>query len=87
MVLPRHRKVILVHGCFWHGHRACKRGRQPSSNTQFWKVKLAANLERDRRVISSLVASGWRVLVVWGCEISNPYFLESRLRRFLSHDA
>lgn len=70
IVLPKHRTVIFVHGCFWHGHE-CPRGKLPSSNTEFWRSKIARNRDRDHAAERELEAAGWRVLVVWGCETSS----------------
>lgn len=79
---PR-RKVVFVHGCFWHGHD-CARGRRPSSNTDFWNGKLSRNAERDARNLDLLAANGWSALVVWECEIKDRDVLTGRLVRFLS---
>jgi DNA mismatch endonuclease (patch repair protein) len=70
IVLPRHRIVVFVHGCFWHGHD-CPRGRRPSSNVAFWTAKLDRNLARDREARRKLEAAGWRVLTVWECGVDN----------------
>ena len=68
LVLPAHRTVIFVHGCFWHQHR-CRRGRRaPQTNRAYWEAKLARNKRRDRRVRDQLRRLGWRVLIVWECE-------------------
>jgi DNA mismatch endonuclease (patch repair protein) len=73
VVLPKHRLAILVHGCFWHGCPACDRGlRQPKTNVAFWTAKLAANKDRDIRIVAALEASGWRVAVLWECDIRTP---------------
>ncbi len=82
MVFSRHRKVIFVHGCFWHGHR-CRYGRPPQSNLQYWLPKLDANKKRDMRVRRQLVRLGWQVLVVWQCQLKSPKVVEKRLRDFL----
>ncbi len=67
IVLPRHQKVIFVHGCFWHMHR-CRYGRVvPKTNAEFWQKKRCSNVERDRRNQRSLRQSGWHVLVIWEC--------------------
>jgi DNA mismatch endonuclease (patch repair protein) len=82
---PR-RKVIFVHGCFWHGHDdpACVDGRrQPKSNLDYWLPKLARNKERDATNEAKLLALGWAVLVIWECETSNRQQLRRRVRRFL----
>lgn len=69
LVLPRHRAVVFVHGCFWHRHAGCKVASTPKSNTEFWISKFARNIERDRRVVRELTAMGWRVFTVWECEL------------------
>src|SRR5262245_36149204 len=68
LVFPGRRKIIFVHGCFWHGH-GCHYGRPPKSNLDFWLPKLARNKERDEAAIAALKELGWEVLVVWQCEI------------------
>ena len=86
LVLPRHRKVIFVHGCFWHGHEGCARSRRPSSNVSFWSRKLDGNIARDARLERELKLADWRVLIVWECETWEPGKLGRRLRRFLGKD-
>jgi DNA mismatch endonuclease (patch repair protein) len=71
IVLPRYRAVILVHGCFWHGHD-CPLFRLPATRRDFWETKIAANKDRDARNNAALVAAGWRVLVVWECALKGP---------------
>jgi len=66
LVFPARRKVIFVHGCFWHRH-TCGRGYSPAKNVDFWAAKLEANAIRDRRHIEALIALNWSVLVVWEC--------------------
>ena len=68
IVLPRHKKVVMVHGCFWHGHEGCRRGTPPSSNKEFWFGKISKNRKRDRDVLEQLEMLGWSVLTVWECE-------------------
>jgi len=68
IVLVRHRKIIFVHGCFWHGHRGCRRSQRPSSNRGFWNKKLSGNIERDKKHIRTLRRLGWRTLVIWECQ-------------------
>lgn len=83
LVFPRLGKVILVHGCFWHGHR-CKEGRRrPKSNEGYWLPKIAANKARDARVRRRLRRLGWEVLVVWECHLKNPRAVEERVAGFL----
>jgi DNA mismatch endonuclease (patch repair protein) len=83
LVFPSKKKVILVHGCFWHQH-ACPLGRkQPKSNRDYWLPKLARNVARDSQVQSDLASLGWKALVVWECETSDPLLLSERIEAFL----
>lgn len=84
MVLARHRKVIFIHGCFWHGHEGCKRAARPASNVEFWNAKIDKNLERDRRSLAELKRLGWKILVVWECETKNIANLSEILSNFLN---
>jgi DNA mismatch endonuclease, patch repair protein len=68
LVFPRYRAVILVHGCFWHGH-GCPLSKMPATRPDFWATKIGRNRDRDRRVLEGLYASGWRTLVVWECAL------------------
>jgi DNA mismatch endonuclease, patch repair protein len=83
IVLPRHRKVIFVHGCFWHGHRGCPRSKRPTTNRPFWNRKLDGNLARDKRFRAELSRLGWKVLVIWQCETKVSDIVRKRLERFL----
>lgn len=69
IVLPKYRTVIFVNGCFWHAHEGCKYFVWPKNNAEFWKNKISGNVERDRRNIELLTASGWHVIIVWECEL------------------
>jgi DNA mismatch endonuclease (patch repair protein) len=71
IVLARHRAVVLVHGCFWHGH-GCHLFRWPKSRKKFWKEKILRNRARDTEVRSALAAAGWRMLVIWECALKGP---------------
>jgi DNA mismatch endonuclease (patch repair protein) len=84
IVFPSLRKAILVHGCFWHGHVRCRRSAQPASNGAFWAKKLAGNVARDHRVIRQLRHRGWKILVVWQCQLADLDRLRARLVKFLS---
>lgn len=83
VVLPRHRKIVLVHGCFWHGHEECKRATRPANNASTWAAKIEGNRRRDQRNLDALSALGWDVLVVWECEVRDATRLKERLRCFL----
>ena len=81
IVLSKHRTVVLVHGCFWHGHSCAKGKTMPTSNFRFWVSKIQGNRARDKCVRSALRAAGWHVEVVWECEISSVKAMSSRLER------
>lgn len=82
LVLPRHDKLIFVHGCYWHMHR-CRYGRVvPKTNTQFWQTKRQGNVDRDRRNLRKLRREGWTVLVLWECWTRDVVKLQSRLDAF-----
>ena len=83
LVLPRHRKVIFVHGCFWHAHGCRIGGHTPATHKKFWKTKFANNVRRDREALRRLWRAGWRTLVVWECETRDPERLRSVLTAFL----
>src|SRR5208283_2172112 len=83
LVFPSKRKVIFVHGCFWHQHRGCIDGRTPKSNTPYWLPKLANNKERDRKNRSRLARLGWECLVIWDCQTEDGKKLEQQLRALL----
>lgn len=82
LVFAPRRRVIFVHGCFWHGH-GCPRGRLPTSRVEYWSKKIDNNRARDDRNLSDLKAMGWATCVVWQCETSDPDTLKERLVRFL----
>lgn len=69
IVLPKHNTIIFVNGCFWHYHEDCREGRIPDTNSKSWKEKLSKNVERDEKHQKSCNELGWKVLVVWECEI------------------
>lgn len=85
LVFPGRRKVIFVHGCFWHRHPdpACKLARLPKSKHDFWVPKLERNRERDEDNERQLHALGWDVLSVWECQLSRPEELRARIQEFL----
>ena len=83
IVLPRLRKVILVHGCFWHQHRGCSRARRPRTNTEFWNTKLDRNVARDLENYADLEFLSWSYLVIWECETRQTERLVRRLMEFL----
>jgi DNA mismatch endonuclease (patch repair protein) len=83
LVFPSRKKVIFVHGCFWHGH-GCPKGRLPNSRLDYWGPKIAANKERDERTVNELERAGWHCFVVWQCETSKDIDLTvARIVAFL----
>lgn len=71
IVFPRYKAVVFVHGCFWHRHSSCSIATTPKSNTEFWVEKFEKNVARDDRVTGLLHSAGWRVFVVWECEVAS----------------
>lgn len=85
LVFPGRRSVIFVHGCFWHQHPdpECRDARPPRSRTEYWGPKLQRNVERDAENVARLEAMGWRVLVLWECELKDRNVVADQLRSFL----
>lgn len=86
LVFPKWGAAVFVHGCFWHQHKNCRIANVPGSNTAFWQAKFQANKRRDARAIRALRAAGWRVAVVWECQLSGARRIGvtvARVRRFL----
>jgi DNA mismatch endonuclease, patch repair protein len=90
LVLPKYKAVILVHGCFWHGHQ-CHLFKVPRTRQEFWLTKIGANCKRDERDIRTLIGLGWRVMVIWECSLKGKYrlnlaTLSSRVTDWLRSD-
>ena len=83
LVFPSMRKVIFVHGCFWHRHMGCVRTTSPATRRQYWSDKFAANMKRDRANQRKLRTCGWEVLVIWECQTFDIDNLTRRLTKFL----
>lgn len=84
LAFPGKRKVIFVHGCFWHGHRGCSKGRLPKSNLNVWGPKIKKNRLRDRKNVEAIKSLGWDCLIVWQCELKETSLLVSKIDRFLN---
>lgn len=69
LVFPKYRAVVLVHGCFWHRHEDCRFATTPASNAAFWQEKFTSNMQRDAKVKQQLENLGWRVFIVWACNL------------------
>ena len=79
-VLTKYHAVIFVNGCFWHRHEGCKRATTPKTNTEYWNAKFQKNIERDKAAYQELQEKGWRVFVIWECELKKKV-AEDRLSR------
>jgi DNA mismatch endonuclease, patch repair protein len=84
LVFPRLRRVIFVHGCFWHGHDCTRGARMPKANQAYWQSKICRNSLRDAKSIAALQSEGWRVATIWECELKDMGRVRTRLARFLS---
>lgn len=83
ITLSKHKKVIFVHGCFWHGHDNCPQSKRPGTNVKFWNKKIDGNIERDKKNIERLEDLGWKTLILWTCEIKNHDVLKRKLISFM----
>lgn len=84
LTFPRLKKIIFIHGCFWHGHD-CQRGaREPKENADYWRQKIKRNRERDAKIQETLRTMGWSILVLWECQLKNREALGHKLTQFLS---
>ena len=84
ITLPKFKKVIFVHGCFWHGHENCKRSKRPTTNREFWNEKLNKNIHRDKKNTEELHDKGWETLIIWTCETKDREHLKQKLEDFLA---
>ncbi len=84
LVFPSRRKVVFVHGCFWHRHAQCKYASSPKTRVAYWQAKFFANVARDRRTRRELKNLGWTQMTVWQCELKKPEKLTERLDDFLA---
>jgi DNA mismatch endonuclease (patch repair protein) len=80
IVFTKKRKIIFVHGCFWHSHLDCRESHVPKTNLGYWGPKLSRNSERDRKNVAALEAQGWEVLILWECQLADRLLAERILR-------
>lgn len=85
IILPKHRVVIFVHGCFWHRHPGCKYAYTPKSRQAFWNEKFEINQKRHKKVTEELEKLGWKTFVIWECEAAKPYQLHDRIVDYLGN--
>ena len=83
IVLPKYKTIIFVHGCFWHQHKDCRKANRPTSNIEFWNNKLDKNIKRDKETEAELKGLGWKVVIVWTCEMKDKEFLIEKLKTSL----
>ena len=84
IVFPSRKKIIFIHGCFWHQHPDCRYASKPSNRREFWEKKLAGNVARDRQHLTTLSLLGWDCLVLWECELKDEKKLEKLLIKFVT---
>ena len=83
IVLKKLRKVIFIHGCFWHSHKNCNRAALPSTNKPFWEKKIKGNALRDESIKRKLWRHGWKILTIWQCRLKNLEKVEKRINTFI----
>lgn len=83
IVLPKYRSVVFVQGCFWHHHKHCKRSKLPETRREFWAKKIGDNVKRDQRQVSELRKHGWRVLLIWECELRDSRIQERAVEKLI----
>ena len=85
IVLTRYRTVVFVHGCFWHRHNGCKASTTPKSHRRFWAEKFRRNVANDRKHLGQLHRLGWRVVVVWECQLKRPDWVLAKIEKALKN--
>jgi DNA mismatch endonuclease (patch repair protein) len=83
IVLPKYKTTIFINGCFWHGHN-CQAGKLPETRKEFWKNKISGNIERDKKNKAALQKQGWKVIIIWQCELKNKKIGGKTLKRLVS---
>ena len=83
IVLPKYKTVIFIHGCFWHGHN-CPAGKLPETRKEFWRNKIQGNIERDKRNQKKLEKQGWKIVIIWQCELKNKEVTKKTLNELLN---
>lgn len=86
IVLKRHQKIVLVNGCFWHGHENCKRSKLPETNKDKWEAKIQKNKLRDEHNLAELKVMGWDVLVIWQCQLRDREKLMEQISSFMTNE-
>lgn len=86
LVFPTRRRVVFIHGCFWHGHPGCRRATRPQTNREFWDRKIDSNIKRDAAQRAALLRLGWKVLTIWQCETKDTERLQAQITAFLDQE-
>jgi len=84
IVIPKHKTVIFIHGCFWHGH-SCKKGKLPETNRRFWTNKIGNTKKRDKKNKAVLESMGWKVITIWQCELNTKSNFEKRMNILIAN--
>ncbi|MBP8081997.1 MAG: DNA mismatch endonuclease Vsr [Spirochaetes bacterium] len=84
IVLLKYKTAIFIHGCFWHGHKNCKRSGIPKTNVDYWLKKLDKNKERDKKAVKELKKTGLKVIVIWECNIKKEFDVDSLIKKIVS---
>lgn len=85
LAFPGRKKVIFIHGCFWHSHENCPKGKLPKSNLGYWQPKIEKNKNRDLEITNSINLQGWKVLIIWQCELKRIEQVQDKIVRFLEN--
>lgn len=84
IVFSKYKAIIFIHGCFWHGHKNCKKAKLPATRIEFWKTKIESNIQRDQQTIQSLLKEGWRIAIIWECAVKNKQILSATITQLIS---
>jgi DNA mismatch endonuclease (patch repair protein) len=84
IVLPKYHTVVFVHGCYWHGHKSCTKAIKPSTNKDFWNTKIEKNRTRDKKAQKALKKNGWKVIIIWECQLRNQELLKQTLTKVIN---
>lgn len=86
IVLPKYKTVFFVHGCYWHRHEGCRFAYNPKSRVEFWTKKFKENVKRDQKNLAALGGLGWKVVVIWECELRNIHALKEKIINLFSKE-
>ena len=87
LVLPKYKTAVFVHGCYWHGHESCSKAIKPATNKDFWNTKIKKNKLRDKNAQKALVMTGWKVIVIWECQLRNQEMFKRTMTKVVNEIA